>query len=178
METRRELERACLSRAIKRGDHVWEPRSSRDASARAHAVAADTEDRLAAEQWESRHRIFHFALVSACGSPWRCNSGDLVRSRRALPEDPVAAPSEPAARVRAVNAEHQRIMEAVIARDEKKAARLMDAHLSATQRAVSPYCKPSAATRASLVSRFRSSQILAAPLCELRNQRDTSAHVV
>jgi DNA-binding GntR family transcriptional regulator len=28
-------------------------------------------------------------------------------------------------------------MEAVIARDEKKAARLMDAHLSATQRAVS-----------------------------------------
>ena len=39
--------------------------------------------------------------------------------------------------VRAVNAEHQRIMDAVLARDERKATRLMDAHLLATERAVS-----------------------------------------
>jgi GntR family carbon starvation induced transcriptional regulator len=139
METRRELERACLSRAIRHGDHVWEAETVAAMHLLARTPLPQTpDDRLAAEQWESRHRTFHFALVSACGSPWRLqfwrtlyDHAERYRKIRLLHH------REPAARVRAVNAEHQRIMEAVIARDEKKAARLMDAHLSATERAVS-----------------------------------------
>jgi GntR family carbon starvation induced transcriptional regulator len=139
METRRELERACLSRAIKRGDAVWEA----EIVAAMHLLARTPlprtpDDRPAAEQWESRHRIFHFALVSACGSPWRLqfwrtlyDHAERYRKIRLLHH------REPVARVRAVNAEHQRVMEAVIARDAQKATRLMDAHLSATERAVS-----------------------------------------
>jgi GntR family transcriptional regulator, carbon starvation induced regulator len=139
METRRDLERVCLLRAIKRGNHAWEA----EIVAAMHLLARTPlprapDDRLAAEQWESCHRTFHFALVSACGSPWRLqfwqtlyDHAERYRKMRLLHH------REPAAQVRAVNAEHQRIMEAVIARNERKATQLMDAHLSATERAVS-----------------------------------------
>jgi len=139
METRRELELACLTRAIKRGDAAWEA----EIVAAMHLLArtplpGTPDDRAAADLWESRHRVFHFALVSACGSPWRLqfwrtlyDHAERYRKFRLLHH------REPAARVRAVNAEHQRIMAAVLARDTPKATRLMDAHLSATERAVS-----------------------------------------
>jgi GntR family carbon starvation induced transcriptional regulator len=139
METRRELERICLARAINRGDHTWEA----EIVAAMHVLArtplpTTPDDRLAAEHWERRHRVFHFALVSACGSPWRLqfwrtlyDHAERYRTIRLLHHQ------EPAARVRAVNAEHQRIMDAVLARNEQKATRLMDTHLLATERAVS-----------------------------------------
>jgi GntR family transcriptional regulator, carbon starvation induced regulator len=139
METRRELERVCLARAIGRGNHAWEA----EIVAAVHLLGRTPlprtpSDREAADLWESRHRVFHFALVSACGSPWRLrfwrslyDHSERYRKIRLLRH------KEPLARVRAVNAEHQRIMEAVLARDERKATRLMDAHLLATERAVS-----------------------------------------
>lgn len=139
MDTRRELERVCLSRAIKCGDHAWEA----EIVAAMHMLARTPlprtpQDRAAADLWENRHRNFHAALVAACGSPWRLqfwrnlyDHAERYRKIRLLRH------REPAARVRAVNAEHQRIMEAVLARDARKATRLMDAHLMATERAVS-----------------------------------------
>jgi GntR family carbon starvation induced transcriptional regulator len=139
MDTRRELERACLTRAIKRGDAAWEA----EIVAAMHLLAQTplprtSADRAAADLWEARHRSFHFALVAACGSPWRLqfwrslyDHAERYRKIRLLRH------REKAARVRAVNAEHRRIADAVLARDAGKATRLTDAHLSATERAVS-----------------------------------------
>jgi DNA-binding GntR family transcriptional regulator len=139
METRRDIERICLARAIERGDAAWEA----DVIAAMHLLARTPlprtpADRTTAELWETRHRAFHFKLVSACASPWRLqfwrslyDHAERYRKIRLLRH------KEPAARVRAVNTEHQRVMEAALARDTQKATRLMDAHLLATERAVS-----------------------------------------
>jgi GntR family carbon starvation induced transcriptional regulator len=138
METRREIERVCLTRAIERGDAAWEAAivAAMHLLARTPLPRTPT-DRTTAELWETRHRAFHFALVAACGSPWRLqfwqnlyDHAERYRKIRLLRH------REPAARVRAVNAEHQRIMEAALARDQQRATRLMDAHLLTTERAV------------------------------------------
>jgi GntR family transcriptional regulator, carbon starvation induced regulator len=82
--------------------------------------------------------MFHFALVSACGSAWRLQFwGSLYDHAERYRKIRLLRHKEPAARVRTVNAEHQCIMRAVLARDQRKAMRLMDAHLVETERAVS-----------------------------------------
>jgi GntR family transcriptional regulator, carbon starvation induced regulator len=139
MDTRRELERVCLSRAIMRGNAAWEA----EIVAAMHLLERTPlprtpSDRVAADLWEARHRRFHLALVSACDSPrrlqfWQSLYDHVERHRKIR----LLRHKEPAARVRAVNAEHQRIMQAVLARDQRTAARLMDADLLATERAVS-----------------------------------------
>jgi GntR family transcriptional regulator, carbon starvation induced regulator len=148
MDTRRELERACLSPVIKRGDAAWES----EIVAAMHLLERTPlprtpSDGVAADLWEARHRRFHLALVSACGSPWRLqfwrslyDHAERYRKIRLLRH------KEPAARVRAVNAEHQRIMKAVLAREQRTAAWLIDAHLLATECAVSAILQDVAAT--------------------------------
>ncbi len=54
------------------GDATWEARIV----AAMHLLARtplpkSASDRKSAELWEVRHRNFHYALVSACGSSWR-----------------------------------------------------------------------------------------------------------
>jgi GntR family transcriptional regulator, carbon starvation induced regulator len=139
MDTRRELERACLSRAIKRGDAAWEAEIVSTMHLLERTPLPRTpSDRAAADLWEARHRMFHFALVSACGSAWRLQFwGSLYDHAERYRKIRLLRHKEPAARVRTINAEHQRIMRAVLARDQRKAMRLMDAHLVETERAVS-----------------------------------------
>jgi GntR family transcriptional regulator, carbon starvation induced regulator len=148
MDTRRELERACLSPVIKRGDAAWES----EIVAAMHLLERTPlprtpSDRVAADLWEARHRRFHLALVSACGSSCRLqfwqslyDHAERYRKIRLLRH------KEPAARARAVNAERQRITQAVLACDQRTAARLIDAHLLATERAVSAILQDVAAT--------------------------------
>jgi DNA-binding GntR family transcriptional regulator len=138
MSTRRAVERDCLARAVRHGDAAWEA----EIVAAMHLlslapVPEGVADAGAAELWEQRHRRFHLALVAGCGSPWRLRFWNLLadhseryRKLRLLRH------AEPAARVRDVNAEHRRIMKAVLARDGDRAADLMDRHLRATERAV------------------------------------------
>jgi DNA-binding GntR family transcriptional regulator len=102
-------------------------------------------DRSAADLWEARHRSFHFALVAACGSPWRLqfwrslyDHSERYRKIRLLRH------KEKAARVRSVNAEHQRIADAALARNAARATRLMDAHLAATESAVAAMLRAAA----------------------------------
>lgn len=139
METRRELERVCLTRAIAHGDAAWE-----SAIIAAEHLLARTplpqspRDAAAAEVWEARHRQFHHALVSACGSRWRLQFWDTlvdhsVRYRKLR----LLRRREAVAGVRDLNAEHRRIMKAVIARDGERACRLNDEHLLATEKSVS-----------------------------------------
>jgi DNA-binding GntR family transcriptional regulator len=139
MSTRRELERSCLTHAMTSGDATWEARIV----AAMHLLARtplpkSAGDRQSAELWEVRHRNFHYALVSACGSGWRLrfwstltDHSERYRKLRLLRR------KETAAHVQNAVGDHQIIMEAVLARDIPRATHLMDDHLATTERAIS-----------------------------------------
>jgi len=138
MSARRDLERNCLSIAIQRGGADWETRVT-DAMAQLARtpLPKSASDRKAAELWEVRHRNFHFALVSACGSPWRLrfwntltDHSERYRKLRLLRR------KETAAKVRDAVGDHQAIMEAVLSRNIARATRVMDTHLATTEQAI------------------------------------------
>ena len=139
METRRELERICLTRAMERGTEEWEAQIiAAEHLLSSTPLPSTSGDFAAAELWEVRHRAFHYALVSACGSPWRLqfwhrltDHSERYRKLRLLRRH------EPAALVRNFVAEHRRLMNAVVARDIERACQLADQHLRATEKSVS-----------------------------------------
>jgi DNA-binding GntR family transcriptional regulator len=135
MATRRMIERECLAAAIANGDANWEA----EIVASLHLLSRTSlpksaQDRAAAAAWELQHRRFHLALVSACGSEWLLRFWNVltdhseryrkVRLLHRLDRD---------AKVRDIGAEHDAIMAAVLKRDVRKATRLMDQHLAATE---------------------------------------------
>lgn len=138
MSARRELERSCLSRAIMHGGPDWEVRVADALEQLARTpLPRSASDRKAAELWEVRHRNFHFALVSACGSPWRLrfwntltDHSERYRKLRLLRR------KETAAKVRDAVGDHRVILDAVLSRDAARAAQVMDAHLAATEQAI------------------------------------------
>lgn len=131
--TRQQLERLMIEAACARGDADWEAgivaafhRLSRT------PLPGSLEDSEAGAAWEGRHRAFHHALIAACGSPW------LLRFHAQLVDHSQryrrirmfrAQPAEPA---RNVEEEHRAIMDAVLARDAERAAKLLAAHLGRT----------------------------------------------
>lgn len=138
MSTRRELERHCLTHAIERGNADWEARIRATMAQLARTpLPKSSGDRKAAELWEVRHRNFHFALVSACGSPWRLrfwntltDHSERYRKLRLLRR------KETAAKVRDAVGDHRAIMEAVLSRDTARATKAMDSHLATTEQAI------------------------------------------
>jgi DNA-binding GntR family transcriptional regulator len=144
METRRAIERLCLTQAMQRGDAAWEA----EIVAAMHLLSrtplpASSDDRDAAAAWEMQHRRFHHALVAACGSAWLLRFwGTLADHSERYRKIRLLQHRRAEALVRDVNAEHVAIMEAVIARDEIRAIALMDAHLHATEQGVSPFLDP------------------------------------
>ena len=85
------------------------------------------------EEWSLRHKEFHRALVGACTSPW------LIRLHSMLYDQTeryrfIAAKGGNLAtgRRRNTSSEHAQLAEAVIARDEATALRLMEQHLNRT----------------------------------------------
>jgi DNA-binding GntR family transcriptional regulator len=121
-----------------RGDAAWEA----EVVAAMHMLSrtplpSSAQDRGAAALWEERHRRFHFALVSACGSDWLlrfwntlADHSERFRKLRLLHRHVEAA------KVRDLEAEHRAIMDAVLARDVPKATALMDQHLTNTEQSV------------------------------------------
>ncbi|WP_342359431.1 GntR family transcriptional regulator [Terrarubrum flagellatum] len=144
MATRRAIERLCLTAAMEHGDASWEA----DIIAAMHLLSrtplpASMEDRDAAARWEAQHRRFHFALVVACGSDWLLRFWNMLADHsERYRKIRLLRHREAQAEVRDVNAEHAAIMEAVIARDGKRATSLMDAHLAATETSVARLLDP------------------------------------
>lgn len=135
MTTRRSIERLCITASIARGDAAWEAEivAAMHLLSRAQ-LPASSADRQVAAEWERAHRRFHAALVAACGSDWLlrfwntlADHSERYRKLRLVVLGGAATAD------RDINAEHVRIMEAVLARDAALAARLMDEHLAATQ---------------------------------------------
>lgn len=125
-----QIEGLCLRRAIAVGTVDWEARlvaafhrlSRTPERAAADPVRAD-------DDWAAAHAAFHLALVEGGDSPWllRLHSQLYAQSERyrrlSIPLDTAA---------RDVGAEHQAILEVVLAREADRAVELLTRHLAAT----------------------------------------------
>jgi len=130
---RQTLEGAALGAAMTAGDARWES----EIVAAFHRLAKAPppgRDRADPDAWERSHRDFHGALIAACTSSWLLHFigilyGHTERYRRIRFERTV-----PQKLVRDVEAEHRALMEAVLARDKRRALRLLGDHLEKTGR--------------------------------------------
>jgi DNA-binding GntR family transcriptional regulator len=131
MRLRRKLEGEALAAAIDAGDARWES----EILAAFHRLAKAPppgRDRANPDSWERSHREFHCALIAACASVWLLHFigilyGHTERYRRIRFERTL-----PKKLVRDVEAEHRALMDAVLARDKRRAVRLLTEHLDKT----------------------------------------------
>ncbi|RYY29389.1 MAG: FCD domain-containing protein [Sphingomonadales bacterium] len=130
MKTRTMIESEALARSIELGDAAWEARV-RDSYATLSGLEAQLEEGGAEvfAQWERANRMFHEALVSACGSPW------LIRIRRMLHQHSERYRLISLSHMtpeRDVHDEHEAIMDAAISRKALRASRLIEMHIERT----------------------------------------------
>ncbi|MFT3770960.1 MAG: GntR family transcriptional regulator [Minicystis sp.] len=130
--TRQQIEGLALRASIARGGLAWEGEvlASLHRLSRRSAHRADA-PRAVDDAWSAEHRAFHDALVGACDSPW------LLRFREMLYDQ-----SERYRRLslgagaRDVNAEHEALARAAVARDADRACAILIEHLARTADAV------------------------------------------
>jgi len=131
-QTRIDIEGLALRRSIERGDDAWLA-SVKAAWEALKAVPYRYPDdpTVHYEEWVVRHRIFHRALVNACGSQWLLGFRDVLheqseRYRRLSIRREVGKPRD-------VEAEHEAIVVAVLKRDADAAVRALSKHFSITR---------------------------------------------
>jgi DNA-binding GntR family transcriptional regulator len=129
-KVRIEIDSLCLRKAIENGDVAWESRlvaAFHRLSRTPERVAGDPTQ--SSEEWADAHAGFHTALVDGCDSPWlmRLHNQLYDQSERYRRLSVSVAPKK-----RNIGDEHQRIVDAVLARDASKAVRLLAQHLGAT----------------------------------------------
>lgn len=130
LKTRCWMEERALRESIKNGTSIWEEEVVLAAYRLSRVPRADADDHFVANaEWETRHKHFHMALISDCGSSFLLKFCDMLYDQniryRQL-SGPLAYP------VRDTSAEHQAICDAVLARDADLAAELLIAHYSRT----------------------------------------------
>ncbi len=141
--TRIDIEGLALRRSIELGGAEWvKDVETAFADLLAVPYRDPADPRVHNEAWLVRHRHFHRALVSACGSVW------LLRFRDALYEQSeryrqLSIPRDPG--LRDVDAEHREIVEAALRRDADAAVTALAAHFARTADFVKarPYPGPS-----------------------------------
>ncbi|MGI9488304.1 MAG: GntR family transcriptional regulator [Geminicoccaceae bacterium] len=130
LTTRCWLEERALSESIQRGGKDWEERvvlAEYHLSRMERSISKNTF--IASKDWERRHRDFHMALISACGSSILLNFchqlyDQNVRYRHVAGK--VAYPK------RNITKEHQAIMQAALNRDVTRAVAGLVEHYRAT----------------------------------------------
>lgn len=121
---RKEVEGLALKLSIEHGDDTWE---ARVVAARHKLAVLARDDRDVTEDlWESRHREFHYALVSACGS-------DCLLHLHGLLSDQFDRYRRLSARSRLPNSPrplvHQKLHDVALARDVDLAVSLLCNHI-------------------------------------------------
>lgn len=130
--TRIDLERNALRRAIRHGSDDWEAGVLASHHQLSKLNARDEAGKPDA-QWEERHRAFHLALVSACGSPWSLHFLGILldqfdRYRRRA--ETIASEAT------GLKVSHAMLSEAALAREDEKAAALLTLHVEETAQTV------------------------------------------
>lgn len=121
---RKEIEGLALRRSIEMGDDSWE---ANVVASRHRLSVLSREDRQVTEDdWEDRHREFHYALVSACQSNGLLHLHKLLsdqfdRYRRQSAKSRL--PNSPRPLV------HQKLHDAALARDPDLAVKLLHDHV-------------------------------------------------
>ncbi len=134
VESRILIETEALRRSIDRGGDDWEAQlvaSFHALSLIVSRLGTGGADEAALAELEQRHRDFHRALISACGSAWlldcAANLNTETERYRVL-----ALRSATLRRERDVGAEHKAILDAALDRDAERATDLLDAHYRET----------------------------------------------
>ncbi len=123
---RKELETMALKLSIERGDVAWESLVLASFHQLAAISAKDDNGSLDPE-WERRHKAFHFALTSACGSEWLLQFRDMLGDQWARYRSLCIQYTR---QKRNVLEEHMELMEAALARDASAGAYLIGRHIS------------------------------------------------
>lgn len=123
---RREVEGLALRGAIEQGDDAWEARVVAARHRLALLERGNSKEEISDELWEKCHRAFHEALISGCQSRWLIHLNALLadqfdRYRRMSGRLKLSA--------KQVSLEHQKIMEAALARDVNRAVGLLHEHI-------------------------------------------------
>jgi DNA-binding GntR family transcriptional regulator len=133
--TRIDIEGLALRRSIERGDQAWLGAVEQAFAALSAVPYRHPDDpQTHNEVWIARHRIFHRALVNACGSQWLLGFRDILheqseRYRRLSVRRETGT-------VRDVEAEHAAILHAVLKRDSDAAVAALTQHFLTTMHLV------------------------------------------
>jgi DNA-binding GntR family transcriptional regulator len=125
------IECICLENAIEHGDLKWESGVVSAVFELLRTPMLTGEPQQVNPRWTELHSQFHQALVAGCDSPW------LLRIREMLyvqAERYRIATMAYDRTKRNLDAEHQELADAVIARDAGRATRAMRDHLTRTKR--------------------------------------------
>ena len=128
---RKEVEGFALRLAVRYGDDLWQARVA--AASDAFAELQHSDNKIAEEVWESRHREFHAVLISACQSPWLVHLHGMLtdqfdRYRRLSAKSRL--PNAPRWLI------HRQIAHAAISRKADKAVRLLEDHITEATRLI------------------------------------------
>ena len=122
---RKQIDGLALRLSIEHGDDTWEGEllAARHKLALLERAGAD----VAEDLWERRHREFHYTLISACQSPCLLHLHSMLndqfdRYRR------LSAKSAQQSGPRALM--HKQILDAALARNAEKAAKLLESHIA------------------------------------------------
>jgi GntR family carbon starvation induced transcriptional regulator len=123
------LETHALRQSIELGDDDWEA----EVVAAYHRLGRANQrvrDRVegAFDEWESRNREFHEALVARCSSSWIRSMLETLNRHSERYRRVALATNSP----RDVQSEHAALMDAALARDADRAAEVLAAHLAGT----------------------------------------------
>lgn len=129
------LESQAIEAAVRSGDEAWEEGIvlAHHRLRRLGRQEAAPEEDAVPEEWETRHRAFHNALIAACGSPWTLHFCAVLhdqfdRYRRLAGRDRVAQVH--------LAQQHEELLDAAIARDAPRAGKVLAEHIDGTRRAV------------------------------------------
>jgi GntR family carbon starvation induced transcriptional regulator len=130
LKTRCWLEERALRKSIKNGQSGWEEQVVLAAYRLSRVPRADDgHNFIANAEWEKRHKHFHMTLISACGSSFLLKFCDQLYDQNIRYRQLSGKNAYPK---RDVTAEHGAICDAVLARDEDLAARLLVSHYDHT----------------------------------------------
>ena len=130
VKTRCWLEEIALRQSIENGGEAWEEGVVLQYHRLSRVRRSSSEDEYVVyPEWEARHRAFHLALLSACGSRWLMQYCAQLNDQADRYRQLAIVVSYPK---RNELSEHEAIMRAATNRDADEAVRLLLAHYDRT----------------------------------------------